>query len=143
MRMAYLYQILPTHRLAVTQFVGTVTGDTVIDAMEAVFGDERWQPRFSAVWDIQTIDAMIMLPDEVEAITSKAEELRPLVNGGKAVILARRQMDRAIASLLTSRRRGDTERIVKTFADPKEGADWLELPVDLDALVGQLHRERA
>lgn len=141
--MTYVYQIYPEHRLAITLYHGAVNGEDVAHAMDAVFLDERWQPGYAAVWDIRTIEALIIVPEGVKAIAEKTKDLREQIGGGKAAILVRRSMDHTIAALLTRRRLTGPEREVQTFRQAEEAEAWLGMGHQLDSLVEDLRRQRA
>lgn len=85
--MPFAYRIDPDARLGAVAFYGDVTGADLVAAMEALFGDEAWEPGFSALWDGRGIERLTLGFTDYSSVLAAAVRLLGRIGGGTGVVL--------------------------------------------------------
>jgi hypothetical protein len=85
--MPFVYRIDPNARLAAIAFFGDVTGRDLVAALEALFGDEAWEPGFQAVWDGRGLQSIRLSYADYGAVMAASVRLLGRIGGGTGVIL--------------------------------------------------------
>lgn len=122
--MAYEYRIEPAEGLGIITLTGRVNGPQIREAMEALFGDARWQPGFASLWDAVMVEAIAIAPEDLPAISETMEQARLRAGAGRGAWVVRGEMAQSIGELLARRaqQRGHERRC---FTDTDEARRWL------------------
>lgn len=136
--MAYAYDVLSAHQLGIVTFTGALVDGDIVRAMESLFLDDRWVPGYSAVWDLSNVQLLVLEPGDVTAIYQKVVELREQIDGGRSAIVARRELDRSIAVMVSHQLKKRPERNTEVFRTLADAEHWLEVDAHLDQVVADL-----
>lgn len=122
--MPFTVDIDATQQTALVTLQGIVHRCDFVDSMEACFRHPAWQPGFSALWDAQQIEQLILAPEDVSVILKTLADLEPLIGDGRAAFVVPREIDYMMARLLIHRG-GNPVRDRRTFRDAPSAWAWL------------------
>lgn len=122
--MPYEVATFPAHRLGVVRLFDTVTGDTLLQALEALYGSETWTPGYNTIWDGREITELMISPAEADIIVDQIRHLESRMGRGCTAIVVRNEMDFSLAHMLHLK--ADTERRQRSvFYSLEEALDWV------------------
>jgi hypothetical protein len=124
-------RVLPQHRLALAIARDSVSGPDILDAMYGVFEHADWKPGFDVLWDGRGIRALVLAPEDIEAVVAATADLRDLMGTGKSAVVTSRLSDYGPARLLQVRNESVAVRDIRLFTSMAEAVVWLDIPDDL------------
>jgi hypothetical protein len=112
-------------RLGVARLGGKVDAARFQEAMIEFYLDDDWQPGYAALWDLQQITRLVIVPDDIAEILSVARSLEPRMGStGKAAFVASSEPAFSMASLLTHRTT-HADRPRRAFQTLEAAVEWL------------------
>lgn len=121
-------RILPANRLALAVARDTVSGPDILEAMHSIFEHQDWRPGFDVLWDGRMIDALVLLPEDIESIITMTATLRNQMGKGKSAVVTSRLPDYGPARLLQVRNETTAVRDIRLFTTMAEAVAWLGIP---------------
>jgi hypothetical protein len=126
--------VQPELKLGLITFSGTVDAGDILRAMDEVYHAPSWEPTFTLLWDGRGIRSLVLEPEEVGHITSRAVALRPLKSvdpaAGREAVVVAREVDFIAARLLVERTREGRVHEVRVFDVFGDATAWLGLTPD-------------
>ena len=128
--MPFTYRVDPAHQIGLVAWRGRVSGEQIIEAMDALFGDPAWQPGFRHCWDGRAISELVLDLPETGAIVKHLREMAGQMGKGRAATVNPAEIHwLAARTLIVMSRLGLPEAKVCTTLN--EAAAWLEVPVEV------------
>jgi len=128
----------PVARLGAVAFYGDVMGPELVAAIEALFGDEGWEPGFDALWDGRGVANLIVGPEDIDAVVAANDRLLDRIGEGHAVILTTGAEEYASAFMIR-RQLGPTTgkqiRLADNLLEAMALLDIRELPESIETLL--------
>ena len=93
-------QILAKQELGIARIHGFVTGETIVDAAEALYTSADWEQGFNAMWDARGIDELVVSVGDVVHIVKGLRHLDPSAGTGCTAIVVDQTMHFAFAKLI-------------------------------------------
>lgn len=88
--MPYDVTIDTEHEIGIARLTGRVTGETIIDVINALYTADAWQPGYNAIWDGRDIDGLIVTMKEALDIVRQSRHLDAQAGEGcTAVVISR------------------------------------------------------
>jgi hypothetical protein len=101
--MAFEVDIAPEHEIGVVRLSAHVDGGALLTALDVLYEGDTWVPRFNAVWDMQQVTELSVVPAEAERILERMAELCHRMGEGRTVVIAPREVDALFFRMLFAR----------------------------------------
>ena len=123
--MPYVTTVDPERRVGLVRAFGSVSGEDLAAADEALYHDSAWQPGFDEIWLCDGITEFSVLPHELKAVVRMETDAR--VGTGRVALVMTRDVVRMIGELYQQMMAG-LNREVNVVFSLDEAARWLGMP---------------
>lgn len=135
--MPYEVGVQTERRLGVVRCFGSVTGEMIVEALEALYTIDGWKAGYDTLWDVRKIESLTVTPSGASDVLDQIQRLRPRMGEGRVAIVAHRPVDYALAVMLCKKASSDgRERNV--FYAMDEARDWLRANDENTDTLGRL-----
>lgn len=122
--MPYTVDVLPERQLGVVRFSGTVTGETILQAVRELCTSEEWKPTYHSLWDARQIGALAVSPLEVAGVLDQVRHFEDHLAPGRTAAVVGDRIEYALAQMFFLK--GDTGlRERKVFYSLDEALGWI------------------
>lgn len=131
---SFTYEIAPEAGLVLARMAGTLTGEGMLEILETVHADPRWESGFDVIWDCSAVEGHVVAPGDVHPLV--IEDVRG--GDGREVLVPNRSLtDEVIAQMLAvfARRKGKDVRVCSSLEEALAELDRDALPAGLQGLT--------
>ena len=120
--MPYVTTVDPVRRIGLVRAFGSVSGEDLAAADDALYHDAAWQPGFDELWLCDGITEFSVLPHELKAVVHM--EMDERVGNGRVALVMTRDVVRMIGELYQQMMAGLSREVNVVFS-LDEAARWL------------------
>jgi hypothetical protein len=124
--MSYRVYIFPDHCIGLVELNGDVTAEDIAVGLHAMYGHDRWENHWNALWDARSVTSLTVDPEGLTHIADWKEVYRRERVGGLSAILVERDLEAEMA-LLMARYRETSGRETRVFRDLQDALVFLGL----------------